>query len=281
MSTAIITSERHGSVAGRPLLPPGRYGLGGLLRSELTKLGTVRSTAWTLGLTVLLGVGLSVLATVETRQHWSTMSLPDRLTFDPTRASLIGVFFGQLTVGVLGILVMSAEYGTGTIRATLSAAPRRPAVLAAKAAVFAAVALVVSEVTAFASYFVGQAMLTAPATHTTIGAPGALRAVAGSGLYLCVLGLFALGLAAVIRHTAGAISTFVGILLVLPLVAAALPTSLGTQIDRFLPAGIGRAMVSLHAGPRSFAPWPGFLLLCVYTAVVLVVGGVLLVRRDA
>ncbi|HLH28396.1 MAG TPA: hypothetical protein VKW77_05745, partial [Acidimicrobiales bacterium] len=201
--------------------------------------------------------------------------------FDPTATSLVGVFFAQLTIGVLGILAVSAEYGTGTIRATFCAAPRRPAVLAAKAALFAAVSLVVSEVTAFAAYFIGQALLTAPATHSTISSSGALRAVAGSGLYLCVLGLFAMGIAVVVRHTAGAISTFAGTLLVLPVVSAALPQSLGNAVDRFLPARIGDSMISLQPGPHAFAPWPGFLLLCAYATATLAAGAVLLVRRDA
>jgi ABC-type transport system involved in multi-copper enzyme maturation permease subunit len=262
-------------------LPSGHYRMVGLLRSEWTKLTTVRSTMWTLGLTVLLGIGLSALATAETRSHWSTMSFVDRLTFDATRTSLIGVFFAQLTIGVLGMLVMSSEYGTGTIRATFSATPRRPLVLGAKALVFGVVALVVSEVVAFIAYFLGQALLSAPAIHTTISSPGAFRAVVGSGLYLCVLGLFALGLATIIRHTAGAISAFIAILLVLPLIAAALPSSIGDPMERFLPAHIGQSIVSLHNGAHSFAPWPSFLLLCGYAAGALVIGGILLVRRDA
>jgi ABC-type transport system involved in multi-copper enzyme maturation permease subunit len=153
---------------------------------------------WTLGVTVVLGIGLSALVAAETKAHWVPA---DRPGFDPTQLSLIGVFFGQFTLGILGVLVMSAEYGTGTIRATFSAAPRRPLVLAAKPTVFGMVALVVSEVVGFAAYFLGQSLLTAPAIHTTLGSPGALRAVIGSGLYLCALGLFALGLAAIIRHT--------------------------------------------------------------------------------
>jgi ABC-type transport system involved in multi-copper enzyme maturation permease subunit len=244
-------------------------------------LATVRSTLWTLGVTVVLGVGLSALATAETRAHWASMNPGQRLSFDPTQTSLIGIEFAQIVIGILGVLVMSAEYGTGTIRATFSAAPRRPLVLVAKAAVFGVVALVVVETSAFVAYFVGQSLLTAPALHTTIGSPGALRAVAGSGLYVCALGLFALGLATIIRHTAGAISAFVGVLLVVPIIASALPSSIGHPIERYLPGNIGNAMVSLNPGTGSFSPWVGLALLCGYAAVLLVVGGVLLVRRDA
>jgi ABC-2 type transport system permease protein len=278
MSTATVNA----TVTNARGLPPGRYGLSGLLRSEWTKLRTVRSTMWTLGITVVVGIGISALATAETRSHWATMSPGNRASFDPTSTSLTALLFCQLAIGVLGVLVMSAEYGTGTIRATFSAAPRRPLVLAAKVIVFGVVALVVAEIVAFVSFLVGQALLSAPATHASLSTPGALRAVVGTGLYLGVIGLFALGLATIIRHTAGAISAFVGILLVLPIIVEALPNSLQFDIRRFLPLQIGGVMMSVNTpNAHSFAPWTGFFALCVYAAAVLVIGGVLLVRRDA
>ena len=170
----------------------------------------------------MLGIGISALTASLTRSHWSTMSPINQQTFDPAQTSLVGLFIGQFAIGVLGALVLSAEYGTGTIRATFSAAPRRPMVLVAKAAVFGVVALVVAEVVAFVSFFLGQALLSAPATHATLSTPGALRQVVGSGLYIALLGLFALGLAAIIRHTAGAICAYLGILLMLPIILALL-----------------------------------------------------------
>jgi ABC-2 type transport system permease protein len=278
MTTAMVNPAMTETRA----LPPGRYGLSGLLRSEWTKLRTVRSTMWTLGVTVVVGIGISALACAETRAHWSTMGPGQRVSFDPTSTSLTALLFCQLAIGVLGVLVMSAEYGTGTIRATFAAAPRRPQVLAAKVIVFGVVTLVVAELVAFASFFVGQALLTAPATHASLSTPGALRAVVGTGLYLGVIGLFALGLATIIRHTAGAISAFVGLLLVLPIIIEALPSSLQFDIRRFLPLQIGGVMMSVNTqNGHSFGPWAGFLVLCVYAAALLVIGGVLLVRRDA
>jgi ABC-2 type transport system permease protein len=262
-------------------LPPGRYRVIDLMRSEWTKLRTVRSTMWTLGIMIVVGVGVSALATGETRAHWATMSPPTRLGFDPTTVSLTPLFFAQLAIGVLGVLVMSAEYSTGTARATFAAAPRRLQVLLAKTAVFGAVALVVSEVTAFLSFFVGQAMLTAPARHATLATPGALRAVVGTGLYLCVISLLALGLGTILRHTAAGISVFVGVLLVLPLIVRALPNSVQHDVNRFLPAQIGAVMIT--TGPRAahtFSAWPGFFVLCGYAVAALVVGGALLVSRD-
>lgn len=269
------------------------YRMAGLARSEWTKLTSLRSTLWSFGLAVLLSIGLAALATGEARARWFSMPPPARLTFDPTGQSLVGVFFAQLVIGVLGVLVVSGEYSSGTIRATFSAAPHRVRVLVAKGSVFAAATLLVSEVLAFASFFLGQALLTAPATHDTLATPGTLRAVIGSGLYLCVLGLLAMALGVIIRHGAGAIAAFVGLLLVLPIITQALPNSIGQSMRKFLPAMIGRQMIrvthtaQLHAGaivsgPSGlFSPWVGFAILCAYTAGLLVVGGILLVRRDA
>jgi ABC-2 type transport system permease protein len=259
-------------------VPPGHYRLMGLFRSEWTKLRTVRSTIWSFAVIVVMAIGIGALATAETRSHWNSTSI---IGFDPTQTSLVGVFFAQLVIGILGVLVMSAEYGTGTIRATLAAAPRRPLVLVAKVGVFALVSLVVSEIVAFVSFFIGQALLSAPAIHATLSSPGALRAVVGSGLYLCVLGLMALGIATIIRHTAGAIAAFVGVVLVLPIISSALPSSIDESVRRFLPSRIGTSIITVIPQNHSFSPWTGFALLCAYAVGLLIIGGVLLVRRDA
>jgi ABC-2 type transport system permease protein len=262
-------------------MPSGRVSLRGLLRSEWTKLGTVRSTIWTLGMTVLVGLGASAATTAVTSARWATESAPNRAAFDPIEVSLMGVYLGgTLLLGVLGILVVSAEYGTGTIRATLAAAPRRPMVLAAKVLVFGAVSLVVAEVVAFAGFLLGQALLTPPAPHATLSSPGALRAVVGTGLYLCVVGLLALGIAAVVRHAAAAISVYVGVLLVLPIIFEALPNPLQYQVERLLPLEFGEVMLN-NPAPHAFGPWVGLLILCGYTVLALALGTVLLVRRDA
>ena len=285
---------------------PGRAGLGRAMAAEWTKLWSVRSTMWTLVATAGAVVGLCVLGT-------GTVS-PSEIIDDPTRRSLIGIFLGQLIFGVLGVLVISAEYGTGTIRATLSALPRRPVVLTAKVLVFGAVAIVVSEILAFSAFAVGQAILSAkhavgssafatqraqqlgvkiphnlqavlPTGSASLGQAGVLRAVVGAGLYLAMLGLLALGLATIIRHTAGAISAFVGVVLVLPLIVQALPTSISDAVARYLPANIGLVMFSTESVPdrivHAFSPWTGFAILLLYTVVILGIGCWVLVRRDA
>jgi len=267
-------------------LPPGKYRFSGALRSEWTKIGTVRSTAWCVLATVVLGLGVGILACSSEASNWRHAGFVDRALFDPTSISLTGLLFGQLAMGVLGGLTMSAEYGSGSIRATLAAVPRRPVVLGAKAVVFGVVALVVTEAVSFACFFVGQSILSGSAPTATLSQHEVLRAVIGGGLFLTVLGLMALGLAAIIRHTAGTITTFVAILLILPLVDSAFPAKIGHPIGRYLPATIGAAMTSTtsQGAHNSFLPafpfWHGFAVLCAYAVGALVIGGMLMVRRD-
>jgi len=266
--------------------PPGRSGLTHALRGEWTKLTTVRSTLWCVLTTVAAGIGIGVLTTATDASHWRNAGLVSRVLFDPTAISLTGLLFGQLALGVLGVLTVSAEYGSGSIRSTFAAVPRRPVVLAAKALTFALVALVVGEAVSFSAFFVGQAILSGSTPTASLGQPGVLRAVTGGGLYLVALGLFALGLAAMIRHSAGAISTFVAIQLILPLVVSAFPASIGHPIGKYLPATIGNAMTATTAAGAhadflpAFPPWRGFALLCAYAVGALVMGSVLMTRRD-
>jgi ABC-2 type transport system permease protein len=273
------TTTSPAGIGPHKQLPPGRYSIVDQMRSEWTKLVSVRSTIWTLGLTIVIGIGVSAIAAAETRSHWNSTQ---HFGFDPISLSLTGVFIAQLIIGVLGVMVMSAEYGTGTIRATLSATPRRPGVLVAKASVFGLVALVVSMLTAFLSFFVGQALLTSPAVNATLSSPDALREILGTGIFLFLIGLFALGIATVIRHTAGAISTFVGILLVLPTVLQALPNSIHNDIVKFLPSRIGIEVLSRGGQPSFvFSPWVGLGVMAGYTAVLLIIGGIQMNKRDA
>jgi ABC-2 type transport system permease protein len=283
---SVITPTAPTTIAPvtRPALG-GHFHWRGVLRSEWTKMRSVRSTTWSLVVMFVLSIGIGILATATEASRWSHASLKDRILFDPTSLSLTGLLFGQLCIGVLGVIVMSSEYGTGTIRATLSAVPKRPMILAAKAAVFTALALVIGEIISFLSFYIGQGFLSGSAPQATLGQAGVLRAVIGGGLYIAVLGLFALGLATIIRHTAGAITAFATVLLILPLISQALPSSINNVIARYLPANIGVVMMTVHSGFRSdapmFTPWAGFAVLLGYAAAALFVGGWLMSRRDA
>jgi ABC-2 type transport system permease protein len=257
-----------------------RYGFRNVAQMEWLKLRSVRSTWWAL---LVYAVGMIALAIlVLYHQHWASMSPADRASFDPTNDSYAGLAIGQLAIGVLGVLVITSEFSSGLIRATFAAAPRRPLVLAAKAAVLTAVALVAGEILAFAAFAAGEAVLKAPAPHASLAQPGVLRAVLMAGAYPVLIGLIGLGLGALIRHTAGAISAVVGVLFVLPLILVPLGTSVQNAAAQYMPMLIAEnSLTAVKPVAHSLSPGLGFALLCGYAAVALAAGGWALARRDA
>ena len=225
-------------------------------------------------------IGLAILILIH--QHWATMSAADRASFDPTNDSFAGLAIGQLALGVLGVLAITSEFSSGMIRATFAAAPRRPLVLAAKAAVVGAVTLVAGEILAFAAFGVGEAVLRAPAPHATLAQPGVLRAVLMAGAYPALIALIGLGLGAVIRHTAGAICAVVGVLFVLPLILIPMGTSIQNSVGQYMPMMMAEnSLTAVKPVPHSLSPGVAFGLLCLYAAAALAAGGWALARRDA
>src|SRR5919202_36356 len=249
-----------------------------VLHSEWTKLRSVRSTYWTLLAAAAATIGLGAVLCLFYINNYTTMSAADRAAFEPTSYALSGVFLAQLAVAVLGVLVITSEYGTGMIRTTFAAVPQRRLVLAAKAIVFTAVTLVTGVVSCLVGFFLSQAILSSHHLQTTLGAPGVLRAVIGGGLYLAVLGLLAFGIGAIIRHTAGAIAAIFGLVLVLPTMAIFLPSSLSNNIGPYLPSNAGRAIFSVVDEPHTLAPWTGLAVFCAYAAAALLVAGFLVAR---
>jgi ABC-2 type transport system permease protein len=258
----------------RPVVPD-------IVRSEWTKLRSVRSTYWTLVVAAVAMIGLSALLSSIYIGRYASLSAFDKATFNPTSFSLNGILLAQLAVGVLGVLVISAEYSTGMIRTTFSAVPRRKTVLAVKAAVFGATAAVVGVISSFAAFFVGQVILSSKRIEAHISDPTVLRAVIGAGLYLAVLGLLALGIGALIRHTAGAIAAVFGLIFVLPGVVFALPASWSNAISKYLPSNAGEAIFRTIRDRSTLSPWAGFGLFCAYAAAALLGAGALIKRRDA
>ena len=257
----------------------GRYGFRSVTRMEWLKLRSVRSTWWTLLVFAAGMIGLAVL--IMARQD-PTFSAAGRATYDPTNNSLAGLAIGQLALGVLGVLAITSEFSSGLIRLTFAAAPRRPLVLAAKTAVLAAVTLVAGEIMAFAAFALGEAVLRNPAPHATLAEPGVLRAVLLGGAYPALIALIGLGLGAVIRHTAGAISAVVGVLFVLPLILVPLGTSIQNSVGQFMPMIIAEnSLTAVKPVAHSLSAGAGFGMLCLYAVVALVAGAWALSRRDA
>jgi ABC-2 type transport system permease protein len=257
-----------------------RPGLPGTLRSELTKILSVRSTYWTLLAQVVASIGWAVLFCVGTVAHLSGAG-----KVNAAWASLMGqVSLGELIIVVLGALVITSEYSTGMIRTSLTAMPRRSVLYAAKAIVFAAVTLTISLITSFVDFFVGQAILATRHLNTTLAQPGVLRAVLLSAAIVTVFGLLAYGTGAIIRHTAGAITSMIGVIFLIPLLAQALPTPWYHDIARWLPGGQALTPIASSAAPVTsylFSAWGEFAVFCGYAAALLALGAWLFVRRDA
>jgi hypothetical protein len=266
--TSVLASEAR---TGRP----GCYGFTQIARAELIKLTTLRSMILTVAVAFAGSIGVTILASATAGHH-------DRgwyQGFDPTGQSMSGLAMAALAMGVFGAMAATGEYGTGTIRSTLSAAPRRPLLLLAKAAVLGGVVLLLGEVLTFSCFGVGQAILSAGGAPTAaLTQPGVLRAVLLSGAFLALLGLLALGLGVIIRHTAGAIATYVGITLLVPI----LLSRFANGSARYTPVGILANSVSAVVPQYGQLTAPvGMLLMASYTAAVLAVAAVLIVRRDA
>lgn len=255
-----------------------------LLISEWTKLRSVRSTMWSLALLAVLTWGFTALFTWLTVSNWDQNSREQQLQIVNDPVGLIlgaGFQLSQLAICVLGVMVMATEYSTGMIRSSLLAVPKRIPMLLAKSVVFVAMVFVVGEVVALVSFLLGSPIVHSKAP-VALGDPGVLRAVVGAGLYLAMLGLFALAIGAIVRHVAGAITGIIGFVLVLAPLAQLLPGSLGDHIHAYLPTEAGHLIAQSRQGPNDLlTPWQGFGVFAIWTAVLLVVAGYLLNRRDA
>jgi ABC-type transport system involved in multi-copper enzyme maturation permease subunit len=261
--------------------PRGQVTQARVLYSEWIKLRTLRSTFFTLAAAVVALIGLGALFSTFTASHWASMPADERATFDPALTSLRGFFLAQLAIGVLGVLMITGEYSTGMIRASLAAVPRRLPVLWAKAGLYAVVVWVVMTAGALIAFVLGQALLSSQHLGTSLGDPGVIRVVLGVGLYLTVVGLLGVAIGAVIRNTAGGIATVFGLLLVVPVLAEALPRSWADHVNQWLPSNAGQSLVALHHEAHTLAPWTGFAVFCLYALVALAGAAVLLKRRDA
>ena len=269
------------STTARPTDPAGRrVTQARVIRSEWTKLRSVPSTAWSLLAAVALIVGVGALYSLlrVTRPPTDPAAVA---SFDPTAVSLTGVQLAELAVGVLGVLLVAGEYATGMIRASLAAVPRRLPVLWGKAVVVGLATLVLCLPAALAAFLVGQSILSAEHLDIALSAPGVARAVVGSALYLSAIGLLGLGLGALLRSTAGAVSGLFGILFAPQLLAGLLPEAWSDRIYPSLPVPAGVAVTAVQPDPAALAPWSGFALFCLYVAVVLALAAWRLRRRDA
>ncbi|MEI5101512.1 ABC transporter permease [Streptomyces sp. PmtG] len=251
-----------------------------VLKSEWTKIRSVASTVWTLGLAVVVTIALGMLISALSKNDFDKLSREDKLTFDPTFISFAGMSLGQLAMIVFGVLVVSNEYSTGMIRTSLAAVPQRGTFLFCKVAVAALLAFAVSIATSFVAFFAGQAML---GEHKAqIGDPGVLRAVIGGGLYMTLIALFSMGVAAMLRSPMLSLGILMPFFFLISNILG--NVSATKKVGRFLPDQAGSKIMQVKTpfdDDTPYGPWGGLGIMLAWTAAVLLGGYALLRKRDA
>ncbi len=258
------------------------------LHAEWTKLRTLRATGWAGAALVALTVALSAFVCSALTTQGGSPGMPG--DEDVVMNSLSGVVLGQIAAVTLGTLAVTGEYASGMIRTTLTATPSRWRVLTAKALVVVAMSLPLGLLASAAAFAVGQPILHGNGFEYANGYPAAsladpatLRAVSGSGLYLCLVSLLALGVGTILRHTGASVTTVLGLLLVPYMVTLTLPDGVREPLQRLSPMSAGLAVQ--RTVPRHdsvpIGEWAGLGVLGLWTAAALAVAFVLLHRRDA
>jgi ABC-type transport system involved in multi-copper enzyme maturation permease subunit len=267
----------------QPGAPVRRVTFSEAMDSEFAKIRSVRSTWWTLLISLVVSVGISFLIAALTSANWNSLTPADRASMDMS-AVVSGVYFGVLVTGVLGTLVVSTEYSTGMMRTALSAFPRRGTLFAAKAVVLAVVVLLLGLVIAFASYGLAEPFYSRHGVDLSLSRAANVRALLAVPVYLTLVALMGLSLGFLLRHTAAAISSLVGLMFVIPIITNFLPGSAGKNINKIMPSNAGSAMMTTHQavnGTPHLSALAGFLTLLIWTAVLLVPAVLLFRKRDA
>ncbi|MFC1411334.1 ABC transporter permease [Streptacidiphilus sp. N1-12] len=282
MST-VIEQEAPAGVAGGRERPAYKVTGARVLRSEWAKLWSLRSTWITLGLALVfvIAFGLISLAHYKSALDGGGHLDPDLKTATAADLSLFGVNFGQLALGVLGVLVTAGEYSTGMIRSTLAAVPKRLPVLWSKAAVYGVVAFVVALVGVFAAFVFGHGIVSGTPAAVSLSDPGVVRALFGAALYLALVGVIAVSLGALLRSVAGGISVLVASLMLIPGLADLLPSSWRDDVTQVLPSNAGGSMFAVHHAAGTLSPGTGLLVLLGWTVLALAGAAYRLMRTDA
>ncbi|MEU8954579.1 ABC transporter permease [Streptomyces sp. NPDC048518] len=251
-----------------------------VLKSEWTKIRSVSSTVWTLGLALVVTVALGMLISILSKNDYDSLDTEDKLTFDPTFISFAGMSLGQLAMIVFGVLVVSNEYSTGMIRTSLAAVPQRATFLFSKIAVATLLAFVVGLATSFITFFVGQAML--GQYRAQIGDPGVLRAVIGGALYMTLIAMFSMGVAAMLRSPMLSLGILMPFFFLISNILG--NVSATKKIGRFLPDQAGSKIMQVKTpfdDDTPYGPWGGLGIMLVWVVAALIGGYVLLKKRDA
>jgi len=238
--------------------------LGRVVRSEWTKFRSLRSTWWSIGVAVLIAIGVGLLASADAAGNPLASTVPATVA----GRSQLGGLISQLVVGVLAVLFISGEYGTGMIRSAMIAVPRRLPVLWAKLTVFAGTMLPVTLLSSLAAFYLGQVLWRGHGRPAVgLADPGVARVVLGAAVCIILLGVCAMAIGTLIRNTAGGITAMVGLFFVIPILAGEMPQRIA-EASRFLPTNASGAVWDSTLSPVSMTPVSGFVLLLSYTVVL-------------
>ncbi|MGP3980977.1 ABC transporter permease [Streptomyces sp. KR80] len=251
-----------------------------VLQSEWTKIRSVQSTLWTLSLALVVTLALGALISIVTRNTFEDLSVRDQAAFDATRVSFAGMGLGQLAMIVFGVLVISNEYSTGMIRTSLAAVPQRGTFLFSKIAIASSLALLVGVVTSFGAFFLGQALL--GEHRASLGDSGVLRAVFGGGLYMGLIAMFSMGVAAMLRSPMLSLGVLMPFFFIISNILGNVDAT--RKAGQYLPDQAGSHVMQVVAPPDDaapYGPWGGLAIMAAWVAAALVGGYVVIKRRDA
>ncbi|MCI4141282.1 MULTISPECIES: ABC transporter permease [Streptomyces] len=251
-----------------------------VVRSEWTKIRSVASTVWTLSSAVVVTIALGMLISALSRSEFDNLDRREQLSFDPTFISFAGTSLGQLAMIVFGVLVVSNEYSTGMIRASLAAVPRRGVFLFSKLTVATVLAFVVGMATSFATFFLGQLML--GDLGTSLSDDGVLRAVIGGGLYMTLIALFSMGVATMLRSPMLSLGILMPFFFLISNILGNVDAT--KKVGQFLPDQAGSRIMQVVTpldDDTPYGPWGGLGIMALWVIAAVAVGYVLLRRRDA
>jgi ABC-type transport system involved in multi-copper enzyme maturation permease subunit len=257
-----------------------------ILRAEWTKIRSVRSTFWALFVTGAMVIGSSILMAAVQMSDWKSTSAGDRadLLADPTGNILVlSALWGALGACVLGALVSTSEYSSGTIRASLMAIPRRTGMLVGKIVTFGLLLLAIGEISGFAAFFSAQAIMSKH-VPMSLSDGRTLVTVIAVGPYLCAFGLLALTIGALLRHTAAALTTSIALVMIVPTLTAGLLGSHNKDVNTFIPGGNAAKYIMSASSDHTdsvLSAWPSFAVSCLWVAIFAALALFLLRRRDA
>ena len=264
------------SIVSAPVTLAGRVSQARVIRSEWTKLRSLRSTWWSAAIAVTIMIGIGVVVSLVSGADQTSSAEPVVVA----ARTEIGTIVAQLVLGVLGVLLIAGEYGTGMIRSSMAVVPRRLPVLWGKLAVYVAAVLPLTLLASIATFVLGQlAWRSQGRPPVALSEPDVLRVVIGGALYLTVAGVIALAVGALLRSTAAGISAVVGVFFILPTIMSAMPQRI-EKAARYLPSNAGGALPELATTAHPLAPWTGFALLCGYAVILAAAAAWRLARSD-